>query len=279
MHSCLCSFLFSLSLCPPVCCQLRLYTADFLFSSSRSASLYNAILLCSPLPGSLLCSCIWIERLLVSCHFLPLLISPPAYFVSVMATSLYFAHYLYCICCKKKKKSLFTAFHLSVDRNISIFCWSSFKLFWPHFLFLCLSLSVCVAQPDPASHSSCMDHKPQQRNKLRLQGRRGEREHQLQVLDLALYLHLHHPWRWFTVHYGWGTKWQQSRNTYFNSHRWCSNDLLAGGVERWVLCDEIQESECVSETAGPQSHCAFNHLLISTAWQSSVYFEKPCLWK
>lgn len=102
--------------------------------------------------------------------------------------------------CCKKKKSLFTAFHLSVDRNISIFCWSSFKLFWP--LFLCLSLSVCVAQPDPAAHSSCMDHKPQQRNKLRLQGRRGEREHQLQVLDLALYLHLHHPWRWFTVHYG-----------------------------------------------------------------------------
>lgn len=85
----------SLSLCPPVCCQLRLYTADFLFSSSRSASLYNAISLCSPLPGSLLCSCIWIERLLVSCHFLPLLISPTAYFVSVMATSLYFAHYLY----------------------------------------------------------------------------------------------------------------------------------------------------------------------------------------
>lgn len=146
-----------------------------------------------------------------------------------------------------KKKSLFTAFHLSVDRNISIFCWSSFKLFWPHFLFLCLSLSVCVAQPDPAAHSSCMDHKPQQRNKLRLQGWRGEREHQLQVLDLALYLHLHHPWRRFTVHYGWGTKWQQSRNAYFNSHRWCSNDLLAGGVERWVLCDEIQESECVKQ--------------------------------
>lgn len=189
-----------------------------------------------------------------------------------MATSLYFAHYLYSfswhtpflghfwklIPCAfvppttislmlLKKKSLFTAFHLSVDRNISIFCWSSFKLFWPHFLFLCLSLSVCVAQPDPAAHSSCMDHKPQQRNKLRLQGWRGEREHQLQVLDLALYLHLHHPWRRFTVHYGWGTKWQQSRNAYFNSHRWCSNDLLAGGVERWVLCDEIQESECVKQ--------------------------------
>lgn len=96
MHSCLCSFLFSLSLCPPVCCQLRLYTADFLFSSSRSASLYNAISLCSPIT--------WVFALQLHLNrTAACIVSLPSSFdfptclfcQRFMATSLYFAHYLY----------------------------------------------------------------------------------------------------------------------------------------------------------------------------------------
>ena len=54
-----------------------------------------------------------------------------------------------------------------------------------------------------------------------------------------------------TVHYGGGTKWQQSRNTYLSSHRWRSGDLLAGASNESAVMRFMEVSAWNSCPAGP----------------------------
>lgn len=146
---------------------------------------------------------------------------------------------------------------ISLSFHYFLLC-GSFPWLGSFSLSLSVSVSVCdyLAQRDPAAHSSCTDHKPQQHNKLRLQRWRDP-----SCKFLAWASHLNSPRRQFTVHYGGGTKWQQSRDTYFNNRR-RSDDLLAEAASCFVTGVELMRFREVGVWSSyPQGRKASVHLI------------------